>query len=94
MSVIRRSIAIWVVLSSCLLAGVVPLRADYRHRDCRRNVRIAEHRLERAIERYGEHSPKAERRRAELDRIREECRERMHERHEHEEHEEHMEGRH
>jgi hypothetical protein len=62
-----------LLLGICLL-GAVPLRAqDWRY-ECRERIRRAEYHYRVAVRRFGEGSPQAERRRFELERVRERCR--------------------
>ena len=55
------------------LGGVPPTRAGDRDQECRERIRKAEAKLRREIERHGEHSRQAEKRRHELERERERC---------------------
>jgi hypothetical protein len=41
--------------------------------DCRRRIHVAEERLQKAIDRHGEHSPEADQRRHELDEVHRDC---------------------
>jgi hypothetical protein len=93
MSLMQRTTAVAIVLSGLLLGGAAPLRADRRD-DCRRDIHRAEWNLRRAIDRHGEGSRQAERRRHELHEVRERCRDYDRERREerHEEHEMHEHG--
>jgi len=69
-----RKTAIAFVLSGCLLGGVVPLYAD-RRSDCERRIQRAEENRQKAVRKHGEQSPQAEKRRHELEEVREQCRE-------------------
>jgi len=61
-----------VALAGCLLfTGAPQVRADGD--DCQRRVARADHRLHEAIERHGNNSRQAERRRQELHEARERC---------------------
>ena len=68
----RKTTVMAIVLSGCLL-GNAPLFADHRE-DCERRIHQAEERLQAAIDKHGEHSRAAEKRRHELEQVREECR--------------------
>jgi hypothetical protein len=41
--------------------------------DCRKRIHVAEERLQKAIDRHGEHSPEADQRRHELDDVHRDC---------------------
>ncbi len=69
-----RKTALTFVLSGCLLGGVVPLHADQRS-DCERRIHRAEENREKAVRKHGEQCPQAERRRRELEEVRQQCRE-------------------
>ena len=56
-----------------LVGGVAPTLAGDRDHECRERIRKAELKLRREIERHGEHSRQAEKRRHELERERERC---------------------
>lgn len=73
-----RLLALMIALS--FVAGIAsPAKAlDRDDEHCHRRVEKAERNLQRAIARHGEHSPQAERRRHELEEVREHCR---HDRH-------------
>lgn len=73
MRIFRKTTLISLVLSGCLLGGVVPLQADQR-RDCEKRIRKAEQNLNKEVRKHGEHSRQAEKRRHELERTRENCR--------------------
>ena len=63
--------------ASLLLGGSVIVQAQGppdRHYRCERRIRQAEINLQRAIERHGEHSRQAGRRRRELEEVRAHCR--------------------
>ena len=70
---IFKKIMISLVLSGCLLGGVVPLQAD-RRSDCEKRIRKAEQKLEKEVRKHGERSRQAEKRRHDLERAREQCR--------------------
>jgi hypothetical protein len=70
---IFRKTMISLVLSGCLLGGVVPLQAD-RRSDCAKRIRKAEQNLDKEVRKHGEHSRQAEKRRHELEKTRENCR--------------------
>jgi hypothetical protein len=55
------------------LGGVPPTRAGDRDNGCRERIQKAEAKLRREIDRHGEHSRQAEKRRNELERVRERC---------------------
>jgi hypothetical protein len=59
--------------ASMLLGGSVIVQAQGRPYHCERRIRQAEINLQRAIERHGEHSRQAEKRRRELAEIRARC---------------------
>lgn len=56
-----------------LVGGGAPIVAGDRDNDCRERIHNAEAKLRREIERHGEHSRQAEKRRHELERVRERC---------------------
>jgi len=56
-----------------LVGGVTPILAGDRDSDCRERIHNAEANLKREIDRHGEHSRQAEKRRHELERVRESC---------------------
>ena len=56
-----------------LVGGVAPTLARDRDDKCRERIHKAEMKLRREIERHGEHSRQAEKRRYELERARESC---------------------
>jgi hypothetical protein len=56
-----------------LVGGVAPILAGDRDHDCRERIHKAEAKLRREIDRHGEHSRQAEKRRYELERARERC---------------------
>ena len=65
--------------ASLLVGGAVSVEAQSRyqadrHYRCEQRIRRAEANLQRAIQRHGEHSRQAERRRRELEEIRARCR--------------------
>jgi hypothetical protein len=59
-------------LLGALLLGVVPAQAD-RYDNCRQRIRKAEINLDNAVRRHGRNSRQAEKRRMELERVREQC---------------------
>lgn len=64
------------VLGASLVAGVAtPAHAD-RDDHCHRSVEKAERNLDKAVRKHGEHSSQAEKRRHELEEVRERCHER------------------
>jgi hypothetical protein len=70
----RKTALMSLVLSGCLLGGVVSLRADQRS-DCDKRVRKAEENLHKEIRKHGERSRQAQSRRRDLDQVRQRCRE-------------------
>ena len=56
-----------------LVGGVAPTLAGDRDHECRERIHKAEAKLRREIDRHGEHSRQAEKRRHELERARERC---------------------
>jgi len=60
-------------LLGVLLLGVVPAQAD-RNDKCAQRIRKAEANLDSAVRKHGRNSKQAEKRRQELDRVREQCR--------------------
>ena len=72
MHIFRKTTLISLVLSGCLLGGVVPLQADQR-KDCEKRIRKAEQNLDKEVRKHGEHSRQAEKRRHELEKTRENC---------------------
>jgi uncharacterized protein (DUF3084 family) len=68
----KSGIAAAVLAAFFLLSSAVPLRA-LDDEKCERQIHKAEANLQRAIQRHGEHSPQAERRRHELEEVRERC---------------------
>ncbi len=66
---------LFVALVGAALAMVtlsVSPAADHES-DCRKRIHVAEERLQKAIDKHGEHSPEAERRRHELEDVRKDC---------------------
>jgi len=59
-------------LLGALLLGVVPAQADRNDR-CGQRIRKAEANLDVAVRRHGRNSRQAEKRRQELERVREQC---------------------
>lgn len=70
---IFRKTMISLVLSGCLLGGVMPLQAD-RRSDCAKRIRKAEQNLDKEVRKHGERSHQADQRRRDLERTREQCR--------------------
>jgi hypothetical protein len=71
-----RGAAVAILLGASLLGGAVTSEAQtpaQRHYRCERRIRRAEADLQRAIQRHGEHSRQAERRRRELAEVRAQC---------------------
>jgi type II secretory pathway component PulJ len=66
-----------ILLSASLLAGIYqPAHAQrpyQRHYRCEQRIRQAEANLQRAIQRHGEHSRQAEKRRRQLEKLRMRC---------------------
>lgn len=62
--------AVLIVLAGMLLGSAKPLLA---YATCEQRIHKAEMNLERAIRRHGLHSPQAERRRDQLERVRARC---------------------
>ena len=60
-----------MALAGFLLIGSVPPASAYAN--CEQRIRKAERNLEKAIRRHGLHSIQAERRREQLERVRERC---------------------
>ena len=56
-----------------LVGGVAPTLAGDRDNGCRERIEKAEAKLRREIDRHGEHSRQAEKRRNELERVSERC---------------------
>ncbi|MGA2989678.1 MAG: hypothetical protein ABSD88_04310 [Candidatus Korobacteraceae bacterium] len=69
----RKTTIVAMLGAALLIGGALPAVAD-SPRECRERIRIAEHNLREAKERYGERSREAEKRRRELERVRERCR--------------------
>ncbi len=83
---------LWVALLSVagLIGTTLPARAnDGRHARCERRVQVAEVKLQNAIQRYGDDSRQARRRRGQLEQERRNCPEYRGERHENMEHHDH-----
>lgn len=59
-------------LLGALLLGVVPAQAERVDR-CRQRIHKAEANLDVAVRRHGRHSRQAEKRRMELERVRDQC---------------------
>ena len=74
-----RKIMISLVLSGWLLGGVVPLQAD-RRSECAKRIHKAERNLDKEVRKHGESSRQAEKRRRDLERAREQCRDFDHDR--------------
>lgn len=69
-----KSILLAAALGGVLLfAGAPAARAQYREDQCEQRIRKAEANLHQEIARHGERSPQAERRRHELEQVRESC---------------------
>ena len=63
-----------VAFGACLLvSGVAPALAGDRDYECRERIHKAEEKLRHEIDRHGERSRQAEKRRHELERVRESC---------------------
>lgn len=60
-------------LVGALLLGVVPAQARDRDDKCAQKIRAAEARLDNAVRKHGRRSRQAEKRRQELDRVRDQC---------------------
>ncbi len=73
MRTFRKTTLISLVLSGCLLGGLVPLKADQRS-DCEKRIHKAEQKLDKEIRKHGEHSHQAEKSRHDLEKARERCR--------------------
>jgi hypothetical protein len=73
MHLFRKVTLISLVLSGCLLGSVGPLQADQR-RDCEKRIHKAEQNFNKEARKHGEHSRQAEKRRHELERVRDNCR--------------------
>lgn len=56
-----------------LVGGAAPTLAGDRDNGCRERIQKAEAKLRREIDRHGEHSRQARKRRNELERVRERC---------------------
>lgn len=72
----KGKICVSAIVIALFLAGTVPLSAmGYEgHRKCEQRIHNAEARLQNAISKHGEHSRQAEKRRRELEEVREHCR--------------------
>jgi predicted ribosome quality control (RQC) complex YloA/Tae2 family protein len=73
----RNGLAAALFTASLLVGSSLPAQAQryyQRHYRCEQRIRRAEANLERAIQRHGEHSRQAERRRRQLEEIRARCR--------------------
>ena len=72
----KTKLSIAALIAFGFVAGTIPARAYDRddERKCERRVHRAEENLEKAVHRHGEHSPQAERRREQLERVRARCR--------------------
>ena len=80
-----------LTVGALLLAGsAAPLQARDNHDKCEQRIHKAEANLRREVERHGEHSRKAERRRQELENARRSCN--AHDRDDHHEGDEHHEN--
>jgi hypothetical protein len=74
-----RSILFALVLGIGLLGGRVAVtHADDRPGDCDKRIHKAEEQLRKEVDRHGEHSPEADRRRHELEDVRRSCGEEHH----------------
>jgi hypothetical protein len=60
-------------LLGALLLGVVPAQARDRDDKCAQRIRKAEAQLDNAVRRHGRNSRQAEKRRRELERVRDQC---------------------
>ena len=70
----RKNTVVAAMLGGALLiGGALPSLADSRH-DCEKRIRKAEDNLQREMQRHGERSREAERRRHDLERERQNCR--------------------
>jgi hypothetical protein len=70
-SIFRKTLTSLVVAGALLMTGAASAVADDHH--CDERVRKAEENLNREVAKHGEHSPKADKLRAERDRVRHEC---------------------
>jgi hypothetical protein len=73
MHIFGKTSLISFVVSGCLLGSIGPLRADWR-RDCEKRILKAEHNLEKEVRKHGENSRQADKRRNDLEKVREQCR--------------------
>jgi Flp pilus assembly protein TadB len=62
-----------------LTSGVTLTKAADRDRDCDRRIQKAEEQLRKAVDRHGEHSPQAEKKRHDLEETRRSCGDEHHE---------------
>ena len=60
-------------LLGALLLGVVPAQARDRDDRCAQRIRKAESQFDNAVRKHGRHSRQAEKRRQELDHVRDQC---------------------
>jgi hypothetical protein len=82
MSVFHKTTPVAIVLSGLLLGTAATARADDYREECREEIREAEKELSKAIKKHGADSRDAEIRMHELDKIRDRCRHKEHERRE------------
>ena len=73
MHIFRKTALVSLVLSACLFGSVGPLQADQR-KDCEKRIHKAEQNLDKEVRKHGEQSRQAEKRRHELEKTRENCR--------------------
>jgi hypothetical protein len=72
---LKTKLSIAALIAFGLLAATIPARAyDRDDQKCEMRIHRAEQNLERAIRKHGVHSPQAERRREQLERVRARCR--------------------
>jgi len=62
------------LVGAALAAATVNLSPAADHvSDCRKRIHVAEEKLQKAIDKHGEHSPEAERRRHDLEQAHRDC---------------------
>jgi len=72
------SLGLFALAGLMMTASAPKARADDDHDKCRHAIEKAQHRLDHAVEKYGEHSPQAEHYRHALNDEREHCWQRYH----------------
>jgi len=89
---ITRILCIALLTITGLVASSLPARADERNERCERRIHQAEEKLRDAIQRHGEDSRQAHKRREQLEEVRRQCPD--HHDHDMEHHEEHHDDPH